>query len=320
MKRISSLVLCILLLTVFAVGCGGKDRELYAKTDLSKYVELGEYKGIKVDTTTDEFKEFLDSVIKSDIENNELYVKKTEGAVADGDTANIDYVGKKDGVAFEGGTAQGYDLKIGSNSFIDGFEDGLIGVNIGDTVDLNLTFPKNYQSKELAGAAVVFTVKVNYVTTTEPLDAKDYYSELGFKSLEKYNADVKKRAVKNYLYNEVVENSKVKDYPESEQKKLLTAVTEYFDNMYQQYYGADLETVLSSSGMTMEDFEKEMISNTISPMMEAQMVLYSIVDNEKIEIDAETVKNQVVTNATLKEGSAVEEIVTEWLYNNAVIK
>lgn len=320
MKRILSLVLCVLMLAVFAAGCGSKDRELYAKTNLSKYVELGEYKGIKVDTSTDDFKEIYDSVVKSDVESYGLYVEKTEGVVQEGDTANIDYVGKKDGVAFDGGTAQGYDLTIGSNSFIDGFEEGLIGVNIGDTVDLNLTFPTNYQSAELAGADVVFTVTVNHVTTTEVRKAEDYYSEIGFKSLDEYNADVKKRAVRNYLYNEVVENSKVNDYPESEQEKLLSAITEYYDTMYQQYYGADLETVLSSSGMTMEDFEKEMISNTISPMMEAQMVLYSIIDNEGIEIDAETLENQTATNAALKESGAVEEIVVGWLYDNAVIK
>lgn len=320
MKRILSLVLCVLMLAVFAVGCGSKDRELYAKTDLSKYVELGEYKGIEVDTTTDDFKEIYDSVIQSDVEGYGLYVEKTEGTVQEGDTANIDYVGKKDGVAFEGGTAQGYDLTIGSNSFIDGFEDGLIGVNIGDTVDLNLTFPKNYQSAELAGADVVFTVTVNYVTTTEVRKAEDYYSEIGFKSLDEYNADVKKRAVRNYLYNDVIKNSKVNDYPESEQEKLLAAVTEYYDTMYQQYYGANLETVLSSSGMTMEDFETEMISNTVSPMMQAQMVLYSIIDNEGIEIDAEALENQTATNAVLKESGAVEETVVGWLYDNAVIK
>ncbi len=320
MKRISALILCLCMLVCFAAGCGAKDRELYAKTDLSKYVELGEYKGIKVDTSSDDFKEIYESVEKSDIDEYGLYVEKTEGTVAEGDTANIDYVGKKDGVAFEGGTAEGYDLTIGSNSFIDGFEEGLIGVAIGDTVDLNLTFPKNYQSAELAGADVVFTVTVNHVTTTEARKAEDYYSEIGFKSLDEYNADVEKRAVRNYLYNEVVENSKVTDYPESEQEKLLSAITEYYDTMYQQYYGADLETVLSSSGMTMEDFEKEMISNTISPMMEAQMVLYSIIDKEDIEIDAKALENQTSTNAALKESGAVEETVIGWLYDNAVIK
>ena len=320
MKRLLALILCVAMLVGVMSGCGNKDRELYAKTDLSKYVKLTDYKGITVDTSSDDFKEIYDSVVLSDVEENGLYVKKDEGTVKEGDTANIDYVGKKDGVAFDGGTAQGYDLKIGSNSFIDGFEDGLIGVNIGDTVDLNLTFPKNYQSTELAGAAVVFTVTVNYVKTDEKREPADYYEEIGYKSLDEYNADVKERAARNYLYNEVVEKSKVSDYPESEQEKLLEAITDYYDTMYQQYYGADLETVISSSGMTMEDFRKEMIANTISPMMKSQMVLYSIIDKEGIEISKEALENQTSTNAVLNESGAVEETVIGWLYDNAKIK
>lgn len=320
MKRIFALILCLVMLVGVMTGCGAKDRELYAKTDLSKYVELTKYKGITVDTSSNDFKEIYDSVILADVKEYDLYVEKTEGVVADGDTANIDYVGKKDGVAFDGGTAKGYDLTIGSNSFIDGFEEGLIGVNIGDTVDLNLTFPKNYQNTELAGAAVVFTVTVNYVKTDEKRDAKDYFKEIGFKSLDEYNADVKKRAARNYLYNTVVEKSKVNDYPESEQEKLLTAITEYYDTMYKQYYGADLETVLSSSGMTMDDFRKQMITNTVSPMMKAQMVLYSIIDNEGIEISEKALENQQAQNDVLKESGAVEETVLDWLYDNAKIK
>ena len=137
------------------------------KSSLSKYIDLGEYKGIEVDTSSDGFGVYYDNQISSDVANYDLYVRKTEGRVEDGDTANIDYVGKKDGVAFDGGTADGYDLVIGSGSFIDGFEDGLIGAEIGSTVDLNLEFPDDYQSEELAGKAVVFTVTVNYVKTDE---------------------------------------------------------------------------------------------------------------------------------------------------------
>ena len=80
---------------------------------------------------------------------------------AEGDTANIDYSGTKDGVAFDGGTAEGYDLKLGSGTFIDGFEDGVIGMNVGDEKDLNLKFPDNYGSADLAGQEVVFHVKLN---------------------------------------------------------------------------------------------------------------------------------------------------------------
>ena len=137
MKRILSVVLAFLMLALGLTGCGEKDRILYKSVDLKKFVELSDYKNIKVDTASDEFKKVYDSVIAGDVEDLDLYVQKTEGKVAEGDTANIDYEGKKDGVAFEGGKGEGYDLEIGSNSFIEGFEEGLIGVEIGSTVDLD---------------------------------------------------------------------------------------------------------------------------------------------------------------------------------------
>ena len=182
MKRL----ICFLMVTATVLGlagCGKKAKRQLYNDKLSKYITLADYKGLKVDTKSDEFKKYYDNMISSDVSSNNLYVKKTEGTVANGDTANIDYTGKKDGVAFDGGTAEGYDLKIGSNSFIDGFESGLIGKKIGDTVDLNLKFPENYNSAELAGKAVVFTVKINYVKTEEERKPEDYYSELGFKSI-----------------------------------------------------------------------------------------------------------------------------------------
>ena len=147
MKRIISLLLVMVSLLTLC-SCGSKDRELY-NVNLNKYVELADYKGLKVDTKSDEFKQNYEQRIASDIENNQLYKQKTDGKVEKGDVANINYVGKKDGVAFQGGTADNYDLEIGSKSFIDGFEDGLIGVSIGSTVDLNLTFPQNYGNEEL---------------------------------------------------------------------------------------------------------------------------------------------------------------------------
>ena len=158
-------------------GCGKKAKRQLYNDKLSKYITLADYKGLKVDTKSDEFKKYYDNMISSDVSSNNLYVKKTEGTVANGDTANIDYTGKKDGVAFDGGTAAGYDLTIGSNSFIDGFESGLIGKKIGDTVDLNLKFPENYSSTELAGKAVVFTVKINYVKTDEERKPEDSFKE-----------------------------------------------------------------------------------------------------------------------------------------------
>ena len=128
------------------------------------YVKLGDYKGLEVTlASTDVTDEEVEQQVETNLNNNDKSEELKEGTVENGDVANIDYEGKLNGKAFDGGTAEGYDLTIGSGSFIDGFEDGLIGKKIGDTVDLNLTFPEDYSSTDLAGKEVVFTVKINSV-------------------------------------------------------------------------------------------------------------------------------------------------------------
>lgn len=337
MKRL----ICFLMVTATVLGlagCGKKAKRQLYNDKLSKYITLADYKGLKVDTKSDEFKKYYDNMISSDVSSNNLYVKKTEGTVANGDTANIDYTGKKDGVAFDGGTAAGYDLTIGSNSFIDGFESGLIGKKIGDTVDLNLKFPENYSSTELAGKAVVFTVKINYVKTDEERKPEDYYSELGFKSLDEYTADVTERAVKSYLLDMVKKDSKIKEYPQTEIDTMYGSYKNILEQNLKSSYGVDFATYLTSNNMTEESFKENLVKNQIKPAMDEQMVAYSILDNEKLglkdeeinkKID-ETVKsinNSQVTAETVKnyygeyyfEYMTVSEKVADFLYKNAKI-
>lgn len=287
MKRILSLVLVLgLIFTCFA-GCSKKEkRELY-NIDLSKYVTLGEYKGLKVDKKSDEFKKTTESIIESDVQTYGLYVTKNEGKVKEGDNVNIDYTGKKDGVAFEGGTAQAYNLVIGSDSFIDGFEDGLIGKEIGSTVDLNLTFPENYQSEELSGQDVVFTVKINYVTTTEAKKPKDYYTFLGFSKLEDYEANIEERAIGESLQQAVLKDSKVKDYPKEDLDFLYGKYYEQFENTLVNNYQATVEQYLTSIGQTADQLKEQLITNQVKPIMDMQMVWYAIFDKEKLKITDE---------------------------------
>ena len=181
MKKKTLGFLAALLSVCMLAGCGAKDTgdgtgsgsgagtesTALKDMDVDKYVTLGEYKGLAVTVDTvevdeDEWDSLVNNVYYGNItaENGGI----TDRAVETGDTVNIDYEGKKDGVAFDGGTAQGYDLTIGSGSFIDGFEDGLIGVMPGETVDLDLSFPEVYPNNpDLAGQPVVFTVTVNYI-------------------------------------------------------------------------------------------------------------------------------------------------------------
>lgn len=314
MKRIISVILAVLTAASVFAGCGKNEARVLYNEKLSKYVELGDYKNIPVDTKSDTFKEFYDDVITSDISTNNLYVRKTEGTVAEGDTANIDYEGKKDGVAFDGGTAQGYDLTIGSDSFIDGFEDGLIGKKIGDTVDLNLKFPEDYQSTDLAGKAVVFTVKINYVKTDEQRKPEDYYKELDFDSLESYEADVTERAAKNYLLDTVKANSEIKDYPEKDTKTIYTAYYNMLDTNIQGQYGVDLATYLSYNNQTEDDFKSSLTDEQIKPMMEEQMVLYAVLDKEKLGLTDKEVQAQL--DETVKNYSGADEEKIKQFYGD----
>ena len=162
MKRLTAILTAAMLLALTA--CGNADKSLDTMA-LEKYVTLGEYMGLEIPvsavTVTDEEVEELVAYIGQNYMTEESGIK--DRAAQLGDTVNIDYAGYKDGVAFEGGTAEAQQLTLGSGQFIPGFEDGLVGVNPGETVDLPLTFPESYGNAELAGQEVIFTVTVNYI-------------------------------------------------------------------------------------------------------------------------------------------------------------
>lgn len=341
--KLLAVVMAVCLICAAFVGCEKQKEEAEAEEralynlDLSEYVELGEYKNIPVDMSSDTIKGYIEELSASDIEQKQLYSELKSGKVQKGDIANIDYEGKKDGVAFEGGTAQGYDLDIGSGSFIDGFEDGLIGVAIGSTVDLNLTFPEGYQSEELAGQDVVFTVKVNSVKRTKT--PQEAFADLGFKSYAAYEKDLKERAVKRYLLDAICKNSKVKDYPQTDLDNLYNNQMTVLTKQISSTYGMTFEQYLQAVKITEEDFENDLISEQIKPMMDSQMVIYAIADKEglspeKEDIDknaedfVKSIGDESVTVDTVKEYYGdyyFEEMtatnnVTQFLYDNANIK
>lgn len=327
MKRILSLTLIVLSLLTLLTACGKNKTVLFSSTKFDKALTLADYKGITLDTSSEEFGEFYDKVIVSDIKNNSLYIEKTEGTVAEGDIANIDYVGKKDGVAFSGGTAEGYDLEIGSNSFIDGFESGLIGAEIGKTTELNLTFPENYGNEELNGADVVFTVTVNSVQTTEGVEPKDIYKDLGYETLKQYENDVKERATEEYFLDCVVSKSEVKEYPEEDIKTLKTQIKDALDNNINSYYGLSLEAYLTQTGTTMIEFESSLLNNEIKPLIADTMPLYAILDKEGVKItekDIEAKLKELVKeykNAGSDfDADTIKKSVGEYSIENLVVK
>ena len=160
------------------------------------YVTLGEYKGIEVsvaktEVTDDDVEQYLNYLPTYYTETNEI----TDRAAVDGDTANIDYVGTLDGVEFDGGSATGYDLTLGSGTFIDGFEDGVIGMEPGDVKDLELTFPEEYSNEELAGKDVIFTVTLNYITEYITPELNDEFAkslDMGCDTVDDLREEIRK--------------------------------------------------------------------------------------------------------------------------------
>lgn len=321
MKRILS-VLMILGLMFTLSACGNK-REMY-NVNLEKYVELGNYKGLELDTDSAEYKKNYQDKIVADIIENGYQSDEvlTEGTVKAGDIANINYVGKKDGAAFEGGTADNYDLTIGSGSFIDGFEEGLIGVEIGSTVDLDLTFPSSYDNEELAGKAVVFTVKVNSVKSA--MAPEEFYKKAGYKTVEDYYDSVGDYTAQGVLISQVIDNSKIKDYPEKDFEFMLEKSVENYDNYYQQAYNMTLEEALSALGQTLDYFKEQLEEYEVKPNMEVQMVLYAIFDDAQLsykesEIEEIAREDNNQEEKYYYEFKLIVEKVSDFLYENAKI-
>ena len=241
--------------------------ELMAGIDVEKCVTLGDYKGVTVEKT-------IQSVTDEDVQNeidNALanYPVEVDQAAKEGDTVNIDYVGKIDGEEFDGGSDQGADLKLGSGKFIDGFEDGLIGARKGETRTLNLTFPEDY-TQDLAGKAVEFTVTVNAVKEplSEPTDQwvadniEGYDniadSKAGIRSeQEESNEQTAENQVRYAAWTQVIDNCTINEYPETlveVGKKLYEQQVE----TYAKYAGMELDAYIESSGLTQEEYQSNM--------------------------------------------------------------
>lgn len=350
-KRILALALMVcLILTMCLTGCGANNA--YEKLDLSEYVKVGEYTGlsrddIKVSVSKEEVKEQVKADVKETAETEEV----KSGKVKEGDTVNIDYVGKKDGEVFDGGTGSGYDLEIGSNTFIDGFEDGLIGKKVGTTCDLNLTFPEDYNTASLAGEDVVFTVTINSIKREVVPEYNDEWVQANsnVKTTAEYEAQVKenlldekeqdaKNDIVSSLWKEVIENSEVIKYPEEEVNAYVTELEKQWDTMASSY-GVEKEDVWGTYGLEDEAAYNEYNKGIAEDYVKEQMVLYYIADKEGLtytDEEADELRTAIkeagyTDDETFKEsyGQAIEpyidyqltlQKVGDFIFDNAVVK
>jgi len=284
----------------------------FSEIDVDNNVTLGEYMNLEAVKNTrtvsdEEVENYIQYMLSM---STELAEVTTRDVVENGDVANIDYVGKKDGVAFDGGTAQGYDLAIGSGSFIPGFEEGLVGVKKGETVDLNLTFPENYQAADLAGAEVVFTVTVNGIyEEVVPEFTDEFVANLaieGVATVEEYRAYAKKmmqesadetakQDVQAQIMSMVTADSQVEEIPQAliEKFKKISLENVTYQAMM---YGMDMESFVTAYyGVDAATFEEQMTSAAEESAKQA-MVCIKIAKDENIEITEEEMNSVIEAN------------------------
>ena len=279
---------------------------------------LGQYKGLTIAKTAPQKVKTsdVDAELSKVRERNARFIEVTDRAVQDGDQVNLDYSGKVDGVAFEGGTAEKQTLTIGSHTFIEGFEEQLVGMNIGETRDINVTFPAEYHAEELKGKPAVFTVKINGITVKELPELDDEFAKdvSEFSTLKDYKADIKKsiadryakdaeRADENKLIETVVENTKI-DIPVEMIEEQIDQYVEDFK--YQlSYQGLNIDSYFKYTDKTMSDLREE-YRNRAEKSVHTRLVFEEIVKAEKLKAGKKAVEAKIKAYAE-QIGSTYEE-------------
>lgn len=276
----------------------GKDFIFTATVAVKPEVTLGQYKGLEYDEKPVEVTdEDLEQELKKVQEQNARTITVEDRAIANGDIAVIDFTGSVDGEEFEGGKGEDYELVIGSHSFIDTFEDQLIGKNTGDEVEVNVTFPEDYQAADLAGKPALFKVVIKAIKTKEIPELDDEFASdvSDFDTLDEYKEDLKKTilekkekaaktAKENALVDKVIENAQM-DIPEPMIELEVRQMADEFAQRMQMQ-GLSMEQYMQYTGLTSEKLLEEMKPNA-EKKIKTRLVLEAVVDAEKIEVSAE---------------------------------
>ena len=315
----------------------GKDLQFSVKVFVKPEVELGEYKGLKATKYVHKVtEEEINERIQQDVDKATTMADVTDRAVENGDTVNLNYAGTVDGVAFEGGTAENQTLEIGSGHFIPGFEEQMIGMNIGEEKDLNVKFPDEYHAENLKGKDAVFHVKVNSIQAkvTPALD-DDFAADVSeFDTFDEYKKNIEKelteRARKNadvQLENELVQQAVDAadcDIPQAmiddEAEMMLREM-----KLRMMYQGLRFEDYLKYTGQS-EDQVKEMYQPEAKNRVKMQLVLEAMVKAENVEVTEEEVEKATADEAE-RSGRELEEFKKslndrqkEYLKDNAAIR
>lgn len=289
MKRKLAIAAIAVAMVVTTVGC--------SSSASNSNISISKYKGVEIDKVTET--KVDDNAVEENI-NATLEAQGTTEEITDrtdvqkDDTANINYVGKVDGAEFEGGSSDAYDLEIGSGQFIEGFEDQLIGHKVGETFDINVTFPEDYD-ESLAGKEAVFTVTINKISKSVPAELTDEFVQSvseNSKTVEEYKKEVKEElktsskeeyssAIKDAAWQVVMDNTKVKKYDEDRIKELEDSYKQYYTEMATSY-GVEYEDMLTNYlGISEEDFNKQ-VSQAAKEYAKEEMAVELIGKKQKL--------------------------------------
>lgn len=302
----------------------GKSFIFTATVALKPEVKLGKYKGVKVEaaevTVTDEE---VDAKIEKERENNARTIEVTDRPVKDGDMTVLDFEGFVDGVAFDGGKGENYPLTIGSGAFIPGFEEQLVGAEIGKEVELNVTFPEDYQAEELKGKAAVFKCTIKEIKEKElPALDDEFASEVSeFDTLEEYKKDVKetltiekekaaREAKEAAVIDAIIADSDM-DIPEAmvttQQKQMID---EFAQRMQMQ--GLSMEQYFQFTGATLDKM-MEQVKPQAETRIKSRLVLEAVAAKEGIEATEEDYEEEIKTMAEVyqMEPDKIKEMLPE---------
>ena len=302
----------------------GKPFIFTATVAIKPDVTLGDYKGIEVEKKEAEVSEDeISAEIDRVRESNARMITIDDRATQDGDTVVIDFDGYVDGEQFEGGKAEDYTLVLGSHSFIDNFEDQLVGKNIGDDVEVNVTFPEQYQAEELQGKPALFKVKIKEIKVKElpeldddfaqdvsECDTLDAYKEEVKSKLVKTKEDDIKREKEDAVIEKIIENATM-EIPEQMVDAQTRQMTQEFAQRLQSQ-GLSLEQYMQFTGLTPQKMQEELKPQALK-RIQSRLVLEAVVEAEKIEATQEDIEKEIENMAKMyqMEADKLKELVGE---------
>jgi len=288
-----SFVLC----ATMAVGCSKSTKKMQEDMidKYASYCQLGEYKDIAYEKTETEITdEVISSQVNYYLSSYAVTESVTTGTTKNGDTVNIDFLGTVDGVAFDGGSTDGmgYTLTLGAGTMIDGFEEQIVGHDVGETFDIEVTFPENYGNAELAGVDAVFEITINSIEVSTLPDYNDDFiaANTDYATVAEFEQAITDSikesddsANKTAIIDKIIATTTIEKYPEKEMQKLIdTTIKEVTDEA--SSYGYDLATYVSARYGMSEEYFRNYVSGVAEDFMQEKIVICAIADAEGITV------------------------------------